>query len=199
MVSENFYSKSMGSKSESELLEYYHHHSDYQEAAVLAALWELEKRGLAKPDILNLKSDLETRKVEKQEPTQKTITTNVALYSSNFILLFGVLFSVFAAGILVSLNFRELKKVKLARIFLLSGLAYSFLQMIVFSQFKTTSPLISVATSLLGVYLLNYYSAKEMPEDVKSTPRNIWYPIMIAVLISLPVAYILMKSIAPTL
>jgi len=38
-----------------------------------------------------------------------------------------------------------------------------------------------------------------MPEDVASTPRNVWYPILIAILITLPVAYILMKSVAATL
>ncbi len=199
MVSENFYSKSMKGKTEPELLEYFHHHSDYQEEAVLAALWEIEKRGLATSDILSLKNDFEAREVKKPQATPNIVNESIELYTSNFILFFGVLFSVFAAGILVSLNFRQLKKLKLARIFLLSGLAYSFLQMVIFSQFKTTSPLISVATSLLGVYLLNYYSAKEMPEDVASTPRNVWYPILIAILITLPVAYIIMKSVAATL
>ena len=196
MVSENYYSKSMPRKSEVELLEYVNHHTDYQEEAVLAAIWELEKRGAVSKIISDLKNVLSDKIEVTEKPNTTTSFENDStplIYSSNFILIFGVLFSVFGAGILVALNFMQLKKVKLARLFLFAGLVYLLLQMFVFGIFKTTSPLISVTSTLLGVYMLNFYSAKEMPKDLKSTSRNIWNPLMIAILVSLPLAFIVFK------
>jgi hypothetical protein len=195
MITENYYSKSMPNKSDAELHEYINHSTDYQEEAVLAAISELEKRGTASKIISDLKSIL-SGKIKAVETSNNNFFENSSqplIYSSNFILIFGVLFSVFGAGILVALNFMQLKKIKKARLFLLTGLGYSLLQILIFSVFKTTSPLVSVASSLLGVYLLNYYSAKEMPTDLKSTPRNIWYAIMIGILISLPLAFFVIK------
>jgi len=197
MVSENYYSKSMPGKSDVELLEYVNHHTDYQEEAVLAAIWELEERGAISKIISDLKNVLSDKIEVAETPNTTTSFENdrtPLIYSSNFILIFGVLFSVFGAGILIALNFMQLKKVKLARLFLFAGLGYLLFQMFVFGIFiKTTSPLISVASSLLGVYMLNFYSAKEMPKDLKSTPRNIWNPIVIAILVSLPLAFIVVK------
>ncbi|MFK5890547.1 MAG: hypothetical protein QM486_07435 [Flavobacteriaceae bacterium] len=196
MIVENYYSKSMPSKSDTELQEYVNQKDDFQEEAVLAAICELEKRGALSTAISTLKEALSRNLKEADEPIGNTVSKNNAIpliYSNNFILIFGVLFSVFGAGILIAMNFMQLKKVKTARIYLFAGLGYSLFQMFVFSIFKTTSPLISVASSLLGVYMLSFYSNKEMPEDLKTAPRNIWNPIMIAILISLPLAFIVLK------
>ncbi len=194
MTIENYYSKSMPAKSEVELLEYVNHYADYQVEAVLAALCELEKRRILTDNASALRAKLSNQNTSEQRQEESLTKDSVALYSPNFIIFFGILFSVLGAGILVALNFMQLKKVKTARMFLFAGLGYSLLQMLVFSTFKTTSPLISVASSLLGVYLLNYYSAKEMPKDLKSTPRNIWNPVMIAILILLPLAFFVIKT-----
>jgi hypothetical protein len=196
MVLENYYSKSMVQKSDKELQEYVNQKDDFQEEAVLAAIYELEKRGALSTAITTLKEALSSNLKVVEKPSGNTASKNNAIpliYSNNFILIFGVLFSVFGAGILIAMNFMQLKKVKTARVYLFAGLGYSLLQMLVFSIFKTTSPLISVASSLLGVYMLNFYSNKEIPEDTKTAPRNIWNPIMVAILISLPLAYIVLK------
>lgn len=196
MVLENYYSKSMVQKSEKELHNYIDNKKDFQEEAVLAAIWELEKRGSLSVALLALKDALSSNLKAVENPIGNTASKNDSLpliYSNNFILIFGVLFSVFGAGILIAMNFMQLKKVKTARLFLFAGLGYSLLQMLVFSIFKTTSPLISVASSLLGVYMLNFYSNKEIPEDLKTAPRNIWNPIMVALLISVPLAYMVFK------
>ncbi|MCF6212825.1 MAG: hypothetical protein L3J45_02255 [Flavobacteriaceae bacterium] len=200
MDSENYFSSKMIKMSESELKTYFNNNSDYQEEAVLAALCELEKRGFGNPEILSLKAKLEAREIKNPIQTQNTNSKNIELYSFIFIMLFGVLFSVFASSILIGLNLIQLKNKAKSRSVILSGLAYSLLQVYLMGALKIASPIISVLTSLLGVYMLYQYFIKpELNTDTTYQTKSSWQPLLIGFLISLPVAYFVMKSMAATI
>jgi len=195
MVLENYYSKSMPAKSEAELQEYINHHTEYQEEAVLAAVLELEKRGVNSEEINAIKTTLKTKEFSNEKQKVTIDDKDIALYSFNFILLFGVLFSVFAGSILISLNLGQLKNKYHSRLALLSGLSYTLLQIYLVDLFKVTSPVISVLSSFLGIYLLYYYFMKPALEpNTTYKTKSYWQPLLIGFLISLPVAYFLMKS-----
>ena len=197
MTNENYFSSKMLKMNESELKTYFNNSSDYQEEAVLAAIWELEKRGFDNPEILNLKTKLEAREIAAPIQSKSVAIEKIELYSFNFIILFGVLFSVFASSILIALNLIQLKNKAKSRLAIFSGLAYSLLQVYLMGAFKISSPIISVLTSLLGCYLLYQYFIKpELNSDTTYQTKSSWQPLLIGFLISLPVAYFLMKSMA---
>jgi hypothetical protein len=110
-------------------------------------------------------------------------------------MIFGILFSVFAGSILMAMNFVRLDKKKLARLVLLAGLSYSFLQVLIFDYLKVKNTFISVMSSLLGVYLLHFLFWQKNVEDDSIYPkRNAWNPVIIALGITLPIIYFMMKS-----
>ncbi len=195
MVTENYYSKSMMSKSDAELQEYIIYNADYQEEAVLAAIWELEKRGLNSEEITAIKTRLETNEFSGEKAKMKIGDKDIALYSFSFIILFGVLFSVFAGSILISLNLVQLKNKTLSRLAILLGLSYSLLQVYLMNLFKIKSPFISILSSFLGIYLLyNYLIKPALKPNTIYITRSSWQPLLIGFLISMPIAYFLMKS-----
>ncbi len=70
MTKENYFSPKMVNKTESELREYIENKSQFQEAAVLAAIWELEKRGQGGDDTQTAEKQIEEIKVNKQEQVE---------------------------------------------------------------------------------------------------------------------------------
>lgn len=195
MVNENFYSKKMHQKSVSELQNYIKNRINYQEDAVIAAIWELENRNEIYPEMQVLKKELEALNNKVNVEPKMVEAKSVTLYSFNFIFLFGILFSVFAGSILIGLNLIQLKNKSRARLAIFSGLIYSFIQVYLIEYFKITSPFVSVFTSLLGIYMLNYYFLKpELKPDEIYLPQSTWQPLLIGIAIALPIAYFIMKS-----
>jgi len=195
MTNTNFYSPKMLRKSVVELQKYIDNKTDYQEDAVLAAIWELENRAPLNPEIQALKQELEAQNKQFEEEPIAIKNETIALYSFNFIFLFGILFSVFAASILIGLNLIQLKNKPRSRMVLFTGLSYSFLQVYLIELFKITSPFVSIFSSLLGVYLLYYYFLKpELNPKETYQSRSTWQPLLIGMAIALPIAYYLMKA-----
>lgn len=195
MSNENFYSKKMHRKTVAELQNYIKNRIDYQDEAVIAAIWELENRNEFKPEMQVLKQELEAFSNAVNVEPKMVKTESVALYTFNFIFLFGILFSVFAGSILISLNLVRLKNKLNARLVIFSGLIYSFIQVYLIEYFKITSPFVSVFSSLLGIYILNYYFLKpELKSGEIYQPQSTWQPLLIGIAIALPIAYFIMKS-----
>jgi len=195
MVLENYYIKSMSHKSDKELQDYIDNKDDFKEEAVLAAILELEKRGIKNDNLSVIKAELKSFESENIVASKTIENKTIELYSFYFILLFGILFSVFAGSILIYLNLIQLKNIARSKMAVLAGLSYSFLQVYLIDTFKITSPFISVFSSLLGIYLLyNYFIKSELKPDVEYKARSNWQPLLIGFLISLPIAYFVMKS-----
>lgn len=137
------YAEKMPRKNLSELLLYVRNRTEYREDAVLAALDELDRRGQPQPEAASLRAELgpivQKQQQEKQtresgtrtivaSPTGAASQPEVAeadgpvLYSPGTIVLFSMLFSFLAGGVLLVINMMRLKESSKAwRIALFSG------------------------------------------------------------------------------
>jgi Tol biopolymer transport system component len=203
MSQENFYSPKMKLKTDDDLRDYIKNQDHFQEEAVLAAIWELESRGIIIENSKQIKEQIMAVVPEvslKEEATSIQYNTEAKtktpqLYSTQFILIFG-LFSLLGGGILMALNFMQLKNVKAARIAVIASLVYSLLTGIVLQSLGITNPFMSLAVSILGIYLLyDLVYKKEFPKDLKNfESKNIWTPIIILLLVSIVFVYILSST-----
>lgn len=202
MSEENFFSMKMAKLSDDELKNYVDNKHDFQDYAVLTAILELEKRGITIENSEQIKLELtETAPIETTEidnPIEVNTSTSVEtplLYSTQFIFIFGALFSVFGGGILMAMNLFQLKKIKAAKLALMGSLAYTVLLIILFDVLGVTNALISLTTSLLGIFLLEQFIwKKEIPTEITYEKRNVWKPVGIGLLIALPIAYYMIAT-----
>ena len=205
MSEENFFSMKMAKLSIDELKNYVKNKDDFQDYAVLTAILELEKRRNNIENSEQNKLEIETTKVETteiDEPIELNTTTikeTPLLYSTQFIFIFGALFSVFGGGILMAMNLFQLKKIKAAKLALFGSLAYTVLLIMLFDVLGVTNALISLSTSLLGIFLLEQYIwKKEIPNEISYKKRDVWKPVGIGLLIAIPIAiYMVMTGNFP--
>jgi hypothetical protein len=199
MSEENYFSVRMTRTSDSELKNYIENREDFQEVAVLAAILELEKRGIAVENSEEIKQEISELEIIEEEnfeaaPIHNSSSTPI-LYSPKFIFIFGALFSVFGGGILMALNFIQLKKIKAAKLVVLASLTYTFLLIYLFDILEVKNAIISLMSSLFGIYLLEQLIwKKEFPTEINYEKRAIWKPILIGIAIALPMAYFLIAS-----
>lgn len=199
MSQENFYTKQMLLKSDDELKNYIENQDHFHEDAILAALLELEKRGVEVEESERIKQTIaEVKTLEKEEEVdtlnfqQNTSNETPELYSTKYILIFG-LFTLLGGSILMALNFMQLNNKKAARLVIMASLSYSLASAIILQSLGITNPVMSVVVSILGIYLLyEFIYKKEFPQNITDyKPRNIWIPIIICLAVSLPLLYLL--------
>lgn len=142
------YAAKMSRKTQAELLLYVQNHAEYREEAVLAALDELEARGLRSAhDDAGLRAallvgqqeterhetevrqqtdalELERRRQRGEVPPAEAEPEGPALYSPGTITIFSVLFSMVAGGVLLALNLRALRRTGPALLVLLFVVVY---------------------------------------------------------------------------
>jgi hypothetical protein len=180
----NYFSIRMAKLTNAELKNYLENKEDFQDYAVLAALLELEKRGIVVENSDEIKKELNEIKESKAveiEPTieeaiqndASAIATDVALpalYSTQSIFIFGALFSVFGGGILMALNLFQLNKKNSGWLVIMGAILYSYLLSYIYTALNIADKvtitnlisvqdifialLISVVSSLFGVFLL---------------------------------------------
>ena len=191
MSNENFFLRTMADKSDSELQNYIDNKSQFQDAAILAAEWEIEKRNKAGTDT----KIIEPQKIEKSEVVKKenvrkdlNITDDPdapLLYHQKFILIYGVLFSVFAGGILMAMNFKRLGKDQIAWLVVFAALAYSIIQIVTFNQIEARTASLTFPINYLGLYLLEFFFwKKHVSKNLKYRKRNIWTPLMLGIVMT---------------
>lgn len=197
MSEENYFSIKMARLSNDELKNYVENKEDYQDYAVLTAILELEKRGVTVENSEQIKQETSELKVAEKEKigepivaTTTTLSNTPILYSTQFIFIFGVLFSVFGGGILMAMNLAQLKKIKAARLAVFGSLAYTMLLIMLFDVLGVTNAIISLISSVFGIFLLEQFIwKKEVSPQINYEKRAIWKPIAIGLLIALPIAY----------
>lgn len=202
MSEESFFSIRMTKMSDSELKKYVDNKDEYQDYAVISAVLELEKRGIHVENSEQIKQNIEEVKGTKIEEIGEPIETDTAtfsktplLYSTQFIFIFGALFSVFGGGILMAMNLFQLKKVKAAKLVVVASLGYTILLIVLFDFLGITNAIISLTTSILGVFLLEQFIwKKEVSSEINFEKRDVWKPVAIGLLIALPMAYFMIAS-----
>jgi hypothetical protein len=215
------YAEKMSRKSLPELLLYVRNRAEYREDAVLAALDELEQRGQVVPEAAGIRAELlpvveqqrQAQQMREAETTRPGGAEGVpglpaaegpALYSPGTIVLFSMLFSFLAGGILMVLNMFRLKEAgKAGRLvlfivgFLLAssyGLqllmaSYGMQQMRIFS-------VVSVVVNLLAVlaYLLYFWPRYVGPRPYVSRQ---WLPAMLVCFVVMLMIYRLAVAYFP--
>ncbi|WP_282038778.1 hypothetical protein [Saccharicrinis aurantiacus] len=204
MQKENEYSAKMTTKSEAELYEYINNENRYQEGAIVAAIWELEKRGVRNEALVMLESKLDGVLSQKKansiidtiaEDAQAVNLPAPELYSPFFMRIFGVLFSVFGGSILMAINFSRLGKKDIARNVVLAGLAYSLLQGVVLNFFGPSATILSVPASLGGVYLMeHWFWNKHVPSSQVFVKRSFLPPVLFAITIAMLLVYLMIEN-----
>jgi len=218
MSEESFFSIRMTKMSDSELKKYVDNKDEFQDYAVLAAVLELEKRGVSVENGAQIKQEIsEVEVVEKEvigEPIEfesTASTTTPELYSTQSIFIFGALFSVFGGGILMLLNLFKLNKRNSGWYVIIGSIVYSFSLSYIYRLLNISDKVlitnlvtiddiiialfISVISNLFGVYLLYYFIwNKEVPSNLNYRKKAIWKPILIILAINIVAGLLLMGS-----
>ncbi len=199
----NEYTTKMASKTDAELLEYTQNVNRYREEAILAAISELEDRGISSGNFEQLKSELSEVISKKHgqliedeiEVEAQTESTHLPLlYTPVFIRIFGLLFSVFGGGILMAMNFSRIGRKDLVGKVVVVALLYSLLQGIVVSLLGPQANFVSIPISFAGVLLLeNMFWKKHVSTLQPFLKRNFLPPLTIGLGIAVLLAYVMMQ------
>ncbi len=195
MIKKNRFSDKFAAKSNSEL-ENIIGNIDYQREAQIAAAWELERRGESQEtEELSDLGATENQDIEQENPQVYNVTDDPnapELYHPRFILVYGALFSVFLAGVLLAVNLATLKKNRLAWMALLVSLFYTVAQATILNLIDRNS-LLALSLSLLGIYILErIFWAKEV-SGLAFRKKPIWIPLIIAIVIYAPLFYLVVS------
>lgn len=203
MTKENYFSNKMVNMTSKELQNYVNDKSLYEDEAVLAAIWELEKRNIVDGDSRSIELQIEQKQNEAKTRIEKVKKeSNITddpnapiLYNSKSVLIFGAVFSVFAGSILMALNFARLGNKKIAWLVVFSGLVYSTIQIFVMDQIGTRNSGLAFLAGLFGMLILeSVFWKKRVPSDLKFRKRSIWGALTIAFIVSLPFTYAIIVS-----
>lgn len=178
MKKQNSYTDSVVRLKDKELLEYVDNFETYQEGAVIAAIWELENRGLANQEAMNLLTRLEaeysesaqdeesneiTKETQHFEPhiRKDTSASLPKLYTRNVILAFAILFSTFFGSILMAINLNRLKKDKEALYVILFGIVFTYSTSYILGLLNANLLALQILINFAGAYLMDLFFWKK--------------------------------------
>ena len=106
-------------------------------------------------------------------------------------MLFGILFSVFAGGILMAINFSKIGKRNLIFPVIIVSLIYTVVQGYILSLMETNTSLLAYPVSYLGMLLLeNLFWKKQVEKELQYRKRPVWGAVIIALLFWAPIFYL---------
>jgi hypothetical protein len=195
MAQANYFTDKMSNKKNTELKDVIENKKDYQNEAILAAIIELENRNLTEDSYTTIKKEIETVETNKETSQMKTsfVTDDInapLIYNSKLILTFGALFSVFSSSILIAMNLYQIEKKKMAWLVILAGLTYLIIQIAILETINSSS--LALPVSLLGAYILDkIFWVNQVPKEMNYRKRNILWPILIALIITIPLIFLI--------
>ena len=199
------YAAKMALKPDAALREYVVGYAQYREAAVLAALDELRRRGQPAPEDATLRAALEVAVQQQTAATKEAreATTDTAeedlptLYSPASIVVISAVVSVLAGGVLLAINMYRLKRNNAILGLVAFVLAYligeAFLLRLLVAQ-HLFSPMVAF---LLDLPLILAYIWWFWPRYVGTNqfqPRNWLLPLGVCLLLKFGLAYLLLLN-----
>lgn len=193
-----YYATKMATKTEAELLEYFHNHGKYVPEAVLAAVTELQNRGR-----VFTAGELATLEAERQAVKQAAAAAAVAeeetfaaetprFYSPGAIFGFSIFFSLIFGAALLATNIRQIGNRKGSWVVVGFSLLYMLLEAVLIWQLNRSSSFSILAFNLTGAFILNYYFwPKYIGTQLAYEAKPIWRALLISILIILPLLVIL--------
>jgi hypothetical protein len=203
MINTNEYSASIHRLPEEKLREYIQKPEQFQDEAVLAAIWELASRRKLLKDEQKLKAEIAKRTTPPESLHPEIYTSefkmvNVAqpsLYSIRSIQIFSVLFSVLAGGILMAINFNRTSKKQEALKVIGFSLVYTISAMLIFSLLGTQSPVLSIILNLLGAFLIDeLFWKRVLGREFRFDKQQVWSALIIALIIISPIIWYVIQS-----
>jgi lipopolysaccharide export LptBFGC system permease protein LptF len=206
------YAAKMALKSDAALREYVTGHTQYREGAVLAALDELQRRGLPAPEDAALRPSLEAA-VREQQAAQAKLEKPAAtlaesevpedeqpvLYTPGVIVLFSVLFNTILAGaVLLALNLRRVNRGKAIwglAVFVIGYLVLESLIVNAMVQRGNLNPLLLPLLNLPAILLYVLWFWPRYVGTYQFQPRGWLMPLLVCLVImmglSLAARYVL--------
>lgn len=201
-VRSNEYSAGMRRLPEEKLIEYVENPDDFHSEAVQAAIWEISnRRNLNKKELILEKlisENIRSQDFEGDDSagliTQSTLSIP-SLYSMRSIQIFSVLFSVFAGGILMAINFNRVTLKTEAIKVIAFSLAYTLLSFTIFALLGTQSPILTIILNLLGAFLIDQLFWKRvLGAEFRYNSQQIWTALLLALIIISPLVWYAIKS-----
>ena len=160
---ENFFSKMMASKDDNELKDVISRKDSFDSQAVLAAIWEMEKRGLADETTEFIKSEfsekIEVQKEDERKRQESPSIPKIAVFLVSFLLtpLFG--------AILFSINLFDIKQVK--GIILVMGFAifYTIISIVIFNSTSYHFGIVIIINALGAAIISEFFWKKYFKEE----------------------------------
>lgn len=199
------YAAKMALKPDAALREYVVGHAQYREAAVLAALDELQRRGQPAPEDAALRPTLEMAVQQQAETTKATTEATITpadedlppLYSPASIVVISAVVSVVAGAVLLGINMYRLKRGSAILGLVSFVLAYLIGEAFVLRLLLAQHLFTPIAAFLLDLPLILAYVWWFWPRYVGATqfqPRSWLLPLGICLLLKFGAAYLLMLN-----
>ncbi|MBL7877267.1 MAG: hypothetical protein JNL53_16500 [Cyclobacteriaceae bacterium] len=159
---ENPFTTKMQLKNDGELLKILKSSTSFDYKAVLAAFYELEKRGLPLTEFVSLKLELEEKFLRENTNMSNTETSSyskVIIFASSFLLLPII------GAVLLSLNLFDRSKKMGILVVLLFGILYTLLSLLVLNLFTYPFWLVLLLNGFGGGMLSEFFWNKFMRDN----------------------------------
>lgn len=148
------------------------------------------------------KRDLEEKKTQsKNKGWDENATEDInaiELYSDRLIWIFCFLFGAIFGAVLQAINFLKIGNRIFFCITILFGVLYTILQIYIIgllSEYFTSRYYISLFFSGIGATFLYIFKEKGIPKDLKYRKKSFVLPLVIAILIYLPIFFIIIRDL----
>jgi hypothetical protein len=191
MEKENSYTNSLRKLSDEELINYAEKPDEYEEEAVMAAIWELQKRKIANKKALATLASIEENRVKTVEQPFKIIPRHQdelnlpVFYSKRAIRFFSIFFSTLFGGILLSINLNRIHKNREILYVMSFSLIYTYGIGVFATFYPEYTSYIALVMNLLGMFILEGIFWKRLiGNDLKYHSQPVWFALGIGLLIA---------------
>ena len=167
---ENFFSKMMASKDDNELKDVISKKDSFDSDAVLAAIWEMEKRGLADETTELIKREFSGKiKVQKDEERRRQGTPSIPKIT---IFLVSFLLTPLFGAILFSINLFDVKQVKGMLLVIGFSILYTVISIIIFNFTSYHFGIIIIINALGAAIISEFFWKKYFKEKATQISRE---------------------------
>ncbi|KYG81874.1 hypothetical protein EV198_2476 [Roseivirga ehrenbergii] len=188
---ENSFSHKMATKSTEELETILKNKRDYQEDAILAAIWELENRGAETSQKIGEEITTEITKKKEQKKRVSNYTTDPnapELYPWWSIGVISVLFTPLIGGIMMAMNFKKANIKKQIPIVLAFSILFTvmvaFIVNYVRTEYNSTANWANILNLIGAAILSEYFWKQKIGNDFEYRKRSPMIPFIISIAIT---------------
>jgi len=191
----------LSSKTDDQLKYYLNHVDKHTDEGVRAALFELKSRSVELPE--DIDEQIENRikqngnlKYDTVSSWKKNVVSDIdapEYYSQTAIYVFSILFSVFFGSFMIAINLKNSQKECGWPI--LFGFLFTAIFIFIGQFIPNSSTGISLIINAIGGTIMHeLFWNKHIGKDTKYRAKPIWIPFIIAIAVTIPLIYFIIKS-----